>query len=284
MNNNNNNNSIIENEEQKQFYYKLMTHYQSSLMYNNEQLKSKLKEALKLTSNQSTIQKALNLYREIIQWFIMVKIESKKGVREMEEIVSTCVEYITALTMELKKREIQSSDPKRAAELAAYFTRCKLQNTHLNLGLSSAMGITFKMKNFVTASLFAQRLLQLGPPEKMNKQAKYVIQKKGESQSDEQEINYDERNPFVICNSTFTPVYAGSEKVTCSYCKANYLPKFKDQLCNVCQLGTIGNESFGGIYQYRLALAGGSFNEKQNKEIVSDNEDEDDDIFDKDDF
>ena len=79
-------------------------------------------------------------------------------------MITICREYILGLTMETKRKEISIETPEgiqRAAELAAYFTHCSLQSGHLQLSLRSAM--TYKMKNFTTASAFARRLLELGP-------------------------------------------------------------------------------------------------------------------------
>ena len=52
-------------------------------------------------------------------------------------------------------------DPVRMTELWAYFTHCNLQPAHLLLALKSAMINAFKIKNFITAASFANRLLEL---------------------------------------------------------------------------------------------------------------------------
>lgn len=45
----------------------------------------------------------------------------------------------------------------RNAELAAYFTHCRLQAVHTALSLRSAMTIFFKIKNFATCATFCRR-------------------------------------------------------------------------------------------------------------------------------
>ena len=32
-------------------------------------------------------------------------------------------------------------------------------------------------------------------------------------------LKYDARNPFVLCNATFVPVYKGSMLARCAFCK-----------------------------------------------------------------
>ena len=80
--------------------------------------------------------------------------------------VVTCREYNIALRIELKRKEIRD-DPKRVAELAAYFTHCNLQPVHMALSLRSAMSIFFKLKNFDTCHHFCRRLLELNPGAKV---------------------------------------------------------------------------------------------------------------------
>ncbi len=48
-------------------------------------------------------------------------------------------------------------------KLAAYFSHCNLQPIHKILTLRTALNLFFKLKNYKTASVFAQRLLELGP-------------------------------------------------------------------------------------------------------------------------
>jgi len=58
-------------------------------------------------------------------------------------------------------------------------------------------------------------------------------------------MNYDSRNPFVICSRSMTPIYKGSDLIRCGYCRSAFLPKFKGKLCNVCNISRIGQECVG---------------------------------------
>lgn len=59
---------------------------------------------------------------------------------------------------ELKRKELKDGeDVARNAELAAYFTHCRLQAVHTALSLRSAMTIFFKIKNFATCATFCRR-------------------------------------------------------------------------------------------------------------------------------
>jgi coatomer protein complex subunit alpha (xenin) len=66
--------------------------------------------------------------------------------------------------LETQRRSL-SADPENLArnlELAAYFTHCNLQPSHVQLALRSAMGIFSKAGNHATAAVFARRLIDSG--------------------------------------------------------------------------------------------------------------------------
>lgn len=75
---------------------------------------------------------------------------------------STTRDYDVALRTELKRKEIKD-DPKRAMELAAYLTHCKLQPVHLALCLRLAYTVFYKCKNLGLCATFCRRLLELNP-------------------------------------------------------------------------------------------------------------------------
>ena len=68
--------------------------------------------------------------------------------------------------MELERRRVAQEDPEnvtRGLELAAYFTHCQLQPTHLQIALRSAMQVFTKAGNAGSAANFARKLLDLNP-------------------------------------------------------------------------------------------------------------------------
>lgn len=73
------------------------------------------------------------------------------------------------------------------------------------------------------------------------------MKKSEEKHTDKYTLDYDERNPFVICGYSLTPIYAGSESVKCSYCSASYKPEYSGKLCVICDVGTIGNANVTGL-------------------------------------
>ncbi len=105
----------------------------------------------------------------------MVVVDSRKEVDEVKELLGIAKDYALALRIELKRKDpALKDDLLRQAELAAYFTHCNLQATHLKLSLQSAMSICFKAKNYGTAATFARRLLELNLPPQVATKARQV--------------------------------------------------------------------------------------------------------------
>ncbi|CDY42637.1 BnaC01g00490D [Brassica napus] len=191
-----------------------------ALVYDFSQQEEKLKSGYKATTS-GKLTEALRLFLSILHTIPLVVVESRSEVDEVKELVSIAKEYVLGLKMELKRRQ-KKDDPVRQQELAAYFTHCNLQLPHLRLALFSAMGVCYKSKNLATAYNFAKRLLETNPMESQAKTARQIVQAAERNMTDTTELNYDFRNPFVICGSTYVPIYRGQKDVSCPYCTASH--------------------------------------------------------------
>ena len=200
-------------------------------------------------------QEALEQFLAIVATIPVVLVDTRQQVKELKELLGICREYVTGLRLELTRKQTQQ--PARVVELAAYFTHCRLQPAHTMLSLNSAMKIAFKAKQLATASSFARRLLELNPKPEIATQARKVIQLCDANPTDAFELKYDERNPFVVCNGSFEPIYRGSAVVNCTYCKAPYTPAYKGKLCETCMLGEIGGDA-PGLEEHNVLVKGAS--------------------------
>lgn len=207
-------------------------------------LEEKLKQAYRKVT-EGKFSDALNLFVNIIHSITLLSVETRREVDEVKELLAIARDYAVALRIELSRKEVAKSDPNRAAELAAYFTHQNLQPIHSSLSLRSAMTIFYKMQNFQTAAGFSRRLLELNPPANVATQAKQVLQVCEKQNKDAVELNYDSRNPFVVCSGTLTPIYRGTKDLACSCCGAKYVVEKKDALCDVCNLGKVGADATG---------------------------------------
>ncbi|KAL4183789.1 hypothetical protein AMTRI_Chr11g156850 [Amborella trichopoda] len=206
-------------------------------------LEERLKLAYKATT-EGKFAEALKLFLNILHLIPIIVVDSRREVDEVKELVVIAKEYVLALQMEVKRKELKD-DPVRQQELAAYFTHCNLQKVHLRLALMNAMGVCFKGNNYNTAANFARRLLETDPPSNQASKARQVLQICERNPKDASQLNYDFRNPFILCGLTFVPIYHGQKSVLCPYCTAKFVPGIEGQICTVCNLAVIGLDASG---------------------------------------
>ncbi|KAG9287253.1 hypothetical protein G9A89_008883 [Geosiphon pyriformis] len=198
-------------------------------------LSTQLQDAYK-TTTAGKFQDATLQFRSILHAILLVVVSKKSEIDEVNQLIEVCREYIIGLSMEQVRRKLSLENPestKRSLELAAYFTHCQLQPAHLQLSLRSAMSLSNRAKNCLTASTFARRLLELAPPPQVATQARQIQSVCDKTPRDEIPLDYDQYNPFVVCAISYKPIYRGSASVECPYCHASYLPEHQGTLCSV---------------------------------------------------
>ncbi|KAL0351810.1 UNVERIFIED_CONTAM: Coatomer subunit alpha-1 [Sesamum calycinum] len=206
--------------------------------------REKLKAGYKATT-AGKFSEALRHFLSILHTIPLIVVETRREVDEVKELVVIVKEYVLGLQMELKRRELKDN-PVRQQELAAYFTHCNLQVPHLRLALLNAMTVCFKAQNLSTAANFARRLLETNPSnENQARTARQVLQAAERNMRDATQLNYDFRNPFVVCGATYIPIYRGQKDVTCPYCYTHFVPSQQGQLCTVCDLSVVGADASG---------------------------------------
>ena len=97
---------------------------------------------------------------------------------QWRETVTAAHEYLLGTSIELEHRRVaqeNSENIQRSLALAAYFTHCQLQPSHLQIALRSAIGVFAKANNHAHAGRFAKRLLELKPDPKIVAQVSRVL-------------------------------------------------------------------------------------------------------------
>ncbi|EFA84003.1 WD40 repeat-containing protein [Heterostelium album PN500] len=220
-------------------------HGQPFISYGINYLLDRLKTQAYPAFTIGKLPEAQEHFSNILQCCLVSTVESRQEFNEVRELIGICREYIAGIRLETERRTL-NDDPKRQAELAAYFTHCTLQSSHILLTIRAAMNCCYRAKYFAAAASFAKRLLDLSPPQELAVQARKVITASQQSPAaPDSNLNYDERNPFVVCGETMTPIYRGSPSVKCPLCMSSYLPNLKGQVCKVCNLAEIGKEASG---------------------------------------
>jgi hypothetical protein len=190
------------------------------------------------------------IFKSTLQSAMVARVDSKGELDELREQMSVFREYLTAdvglpRVHHSTRREQFKEDPKRNMEPAAYLTHCNLQPLHMLISLHSAISSAVKVKNFNTAASLSRRLVQLNPKSEHNVQALKVLKVCDTNRTNEVDLFYDDLNPFVVCTKSFMPVYRGQPLERCGFCTAAFDPKFKGQVCPVCEIGEIGFQGTG---------------------------------------
>ena len=108
--------------------------------------------------------------------------------------------------------------------------------------------LSYRLQNFITSAGFARRLIdmpQTGNSKSMRAKAQKVLSASERKGRNAHELDYDERNPFVMCGRTLTPIFKGSAFARCPYCGTAFKPEFKTELCDTCGLAVIGVKTLG---------------------------------------
>ncbi|CBH10314.1 coatomer alpha subunit, putative [Trypanosoma brucei gambiense DAL972] len=169
----------------------------------------------------------------------------EKQFTALREIVTTASEYARALNVQLHCRSTDGAS-KLSLELSLYFTHFKLQRNHLALALGQAMSKAYKLKNLKIAASVARRLLDQDPPKQKAAQASAIVAEAERNPTDAEPVDYDERNPFVLCSVSHRPMYKGTvDPIRCGYCFSPAMPKHKGEICPVCRIAFLGADCSG---------------------------------------
>jgi len=191
-------------------------------------------------------------FQSILQTLPFLVANDAKGSDTINRLLTTCREYLIGLSIETTKRTLSKEanvDNTRIAELAAYFTHCELNENHLQLTLKLAINVIAKLKNYASLEDFARRLLDLSPAKQLQELAEKALKLvKQKGSTDFTKFNYDSRNPFVLCCSSLTPIYAGASRIICPFCGASYQNTFMGILCKICEISEVGKKVSGLEY------------------------------------
>ncbi|KAJ2895543.1 hypothetical protein IWW38_002280, partial [Coemansia aciculifera] len=186
---------------------------------------------------------ALDLFKKLLLSLVFVAVETPEDAGEVKQLLQISREYVIGISIELERAA--EEDPVRLVELAAYFTHCQLRGDHEKLALRLAMNTAYKHKCFQAAGEFAQRLVDLVPAPQIADKARKMIAICDRQSRDALAIDYDARNPFVVCAASHSPIRKGEAVANCPYCQASYKPEYAGGLCRVCTIAEIGAKASG---------------------------------------
>lgn len=207
-------------------------------------LEEKLSAAFKFFRSNN-LSMSIATFREIVYTIAVLTVDSEDEVAKCDDVLTLCREYILGLSIELERRSLGPSQVERNLELAAYFTRTKLQNAHKVNALQVAMLQSFKFKNYSSASFFASELLAIVSTGPKAEQAQKIKTRADTISSDAVEVDFDPYAEFDICCASFTPIYKGSPSVSEALVGAKYKPQYQGEVCRITEITTIGAPASG---------------------------------------
>lgn len=195
---------------------------------------------------ENNLASAIDTFRSIIYTIAVLTVYDEEEEAKCAEILDVCREYILGLSIELERRRVAAEgDVKRNLELAAYFTRAKLQSSHKLNALQVAMTQSFKNKNYLSASYFAGELLSVVTSGTRAEQASKLKARADSIASDAIEIDFDPYAEFDICAASHTPIYKGNPAVTEALVGAKYRASEKGKVCKITGVTLIGAPASG---------------------------------------
>lgn len=191
------------------------------------------------------LEEAIEIFRDVIYTVCLLAVDNEEDEEKAFEALKLSSQYILGLSIELTRRALPASDIKRNLELASYFTKVKLLPAHRINALQVAMTQSFKAKNFVQASHFAEELLSIVTSGPRAEQATKVKAKADSIASDAQEIDFDPYGTFDICPATYTPLYNDSPTAVDPLTGLKYKASEKGKIDSISLISKIGAPASG---------------------------------------
>ncbi|OHT05607.1 Coatomer subunit alpha-3 [Tritrichomonas foetus] len=180
---------------------------------------------------------------DILHRIAICVVSNHEEEQKLLDSLETARNYCLGVSIEMKRKA--ETDTARQIELATYLTYLKLIPSHIRLVLQSAMRVLAKGENYLTCKPICQRILDMAPPEKIAKQAQQMLALCTQKASNKYKIDFDERNPFVVCAMSMKPIYRGRPVLQCPFCGASYAATYKGQVCSICEMCEIGAQCSG---------------------------------------
>ena len=98
-------------------------------------------------------------------------------------------------------------------------------------------------RNWLNRSVFSDYLRGRLPNYLQAKKVKQQAERAGSS--DKIDVEYDQFADFEVCAASFTPIYSGSQSVSCPFDGAKYQTQYKGQVCKICEVCEIGAAASG---------------------------------------
>lgn len=194
---------------------------------------------------------AKRFFSSVISALPLIVVSSSREAEDAKTALNMCREYLIGLNLEAVGRVAKAEgDVARQVQSAGLFTKCAMAPIHVQLALRAAMRTSFDTQNLMHAASFARRLLELSPAPQLAQKARQVMQVCDRSMTNKCDVDYDDRQEFVINCGDMTALYKSDSRELCGYCQASYGVEYSGRICKICKIGKIGARC-SGLRVYR---------------------------------
>lgn len=137
--------SSFAQHSRRQFLMRANQRNLPSLPLKSTNLLEKMKAAYKAFT-AAQFQVCQELLEQVLNSIPLTLASNKSESDDLKELLSLAKEYALAVKIKIAMDSVDANEVGRSIELAAYFTHCNLQPSHMILALKTAMAIAFKNK------------------------------------------------------------------------------------------------------------------------------------------
>jgi len=220
-----------------------------------------MRSASQLFTN-GKFKESLTEFQAILQSLPLAVAENDDEAKQLHECLGLAGDYTLALRIEVSRKsllgerkleDLGTEEMARVIELASLFTVCQISPQHIILTLRQAMIVAYKAQNFLSATKFAQRLLETNvgttqQGQQIVAQARKLLVACEARGTEAIQTGFDYREApesIVLCCKDLTAIPRGSRTSSCAFCLSKHKEAYRGQPCSNCELSEVGAEALG---------------------------------------
>lgn len=200
---------------------------------------------------------AQKAFRDVLHFALFAICSSAEEEKAIKDIIYICTEYIYLTKISLLAEDVKDKDKTKYCDLVCLMSVCKLEvNEHKFLIYKKAKNCCKSIKNFITGLGFIKKMLSLenevvnvfGTKEFDKCRQELISYQTIATNQHQLDFNINETLPHI--RSFYDPkslkrVNVNEKVLVCPLCNAVSAGERKGEVCDVCNLCTLGEEVIG---------------------------------------
>lgn len=183
-----------------------------------------------LEVTNGAFQPAIELFTNALRVALIGSVYTNK--EDALRIIRTCRIYLTALRLNIQRKE---AEPPRSLEMAALFAHFQLLPAHRLIARRVAMTAFYRARKFNGAAHFAAIVCDSVPANSIEgRNARIILTEANANLETSDQITYSFHPDVVVCGVTYAVIPDGHPHVTCPVCNQKAVSECKDMVCSTC--------------------------------------------------